>query len=54
VTTIASACSNCGTTENVAPRSPDLDIRPILLCDICSVALVMDPELFGELRRRKR
>lgn len=46
-------CSNCGTTEDVAPRSPDLDIRPVLLCNICSLALVMDPELFDGLGRKE-
>lgn len=49
------ACSNCGATgDDVAPRSPDMDVRPVVLCQMCAFALVMNPELFDDLGRRKR
>lgn len=48
------SCSNCGTTENVAPRSWDLDLPTLVLCDICAYALVWEWEFFEELGRGDR
>lgn len=28
-------CCQCGTTERVALRSPDMDIKPIPICLVC-------------------
>lgn len=41
--------SNCGTTEDVAPRSFDLDLPALVLCNICTYALVHGSELFEDL-----
>jgi hypothetical protein len=46
-------CSNCRTTEHVAARSYDLDLPTVLLCDVCSVLLVTDYEMFQDLRGRR-
>jgi hypothetical protein len=35
-------CSDCGTTENAAPRSYDMDLLTIVLCDMCAVLVVSD------------
>jgi len=30
-------CANCGGTRKVALATPDLDIRPVPLCQLCRV-----------------
>lgn len=47
-------CSNCGTTEDVAPRSFDLDLPALVLCNVCTYALIHDRELFEYLGRARR
>lgn len=38
-------CSNCRDRRGHL-RSPDMDIRPVRLCDVCAILLVIDPEAF--------
>lgn len=45
-------CSNCGSTDSAAPRSWDLDLPVLILCNICAFSLGNDPELFEDMRRR--
>lgn len=46
-------CVNCGTLEDVALRSYDLDLPTIALCGWCSLLIVTDREMFDALRGRR-
>lgn len=46
-------CSNCRQAEGYH-RSLDLDLPSVVLCDVCSLALVSDRELFKRLGDGRR
>lgn len=44
-------CTNCG-RSGARPRSFDLDLPALQLCDMCAVLITLDPEMFEEMGRR--
>lgn len=45
-------CSNCGGTWNVKRLSYDLDLPTIVLCGVCAILIVTNPEEFKGLERQ--
>ena len=47
-------CVNCGTADNVAPRSYDMDLPVFVLCGVCAYLLAADYGTFREVGARYR
>lgn len=40
-------CQNCGETDGVRVISLDMDLPALVLCKICTILLITDPEAIG-------